>query len=135
TLPAEVGIDSQTTGLGAVVAAQIEHRLVVVDPRRARRELVLGEIEPGFTRGLSRAEQHRRHIVTVEDDGFALAIVLRELCAAERGKRRHEVEAPYDFGVLAAGLDFRAPGDGRNAVTAFSHGALGATERRVSGIR
>jgi hypothetical protein len=40
-LPAEVGIDREAAGVGAVVAAQVEDGLEIADPRRAGGQLVL----------------------------------------------------------------------------------------------
>ncbi|MNF67894.1 hypothetical protein D3C84_497230 [compost metagenome] len=37
TFPAQVGVHRQATGLGAIVAAQVEHRLVVANTGRAGR--------------------------------------------------------------------------------------------------
>ena len=85
-LPAEVGVDREAAGRRAVVAAQVEHGLVVADARRAGRQLVLGEIEPLVARRLAGAEQDRRHVVAVEDDRLAGAILRRQL--ARRPPRR-----------------------------------------------
>src|SRR5262245_26460707 len=46
--PTEVRVNGETAGLGAVVTAQVEYGLVVADARGARRQLVLGEVEPAL---------------------------------------------------------------------------------------
>ncbi len=43
-LPAEVRVDGETAGRGPVVAAQVEHGLVVAGAGGAQRQLVLGEL-------------------------------------------------------------------------------------------
>ena len=85
---------------------------------------------------MPRAEQDRRHVVAVEDDRLVVAVVLRQLDAGDGGEGRHQIEAAEDVVVLRAGRDLaRHPGDRGNAVAAFTHGALGAAERRVAGVR
>ena len=134
-LPAEVGVDREAAGGGTVVAAQVEHGLVVADAHGARRQLVLGEVEPGLARRLAGAEQDRRHVVAVENDRLALTVLLRQLDAGDGGERRHQVETAEDLVVLRCRLDLaRPPGDRRHAVAAFADGALGAAERGVAGI-
>src|SRR5262245_30986489 len=58
--PAEVGINGKTAGFRTVIAAQIEHRLVVAGAGGTRRQFVLCEIEPLLAWRLPGAEQHRR---------------------------------------------------------------------------
>src|SRR3546814_9361343 len=59
-LPALIGVDREAARCHAVVAAQVEHRLVVAHARRARGQLVLGEVEPGVALRLAGAEEDRR---------------------------------------------------------------------------
>src|SRR5499427_2703254 len=58
SLPAQVRVDRQTARGLAIVAAQIEYRLVVAHPGSAGRELVLCEVEPARARRLARPEEH-----------------------------------------------------------------------------
>jgi hypothetical protein len=74
--------------------------------------------------------------VAVEDDRLTFAILLRQLHTAQAGEGRHQVEPADDVMVLRTGLDLAGPDrDGRHAVATFAHGALGAAERRVAGVR
>ena len=67
--------------------------------------------------------------------GWPSRSFVRQLDAGDGGERRHQVEAADDVVVLRAGRDLAGhPGDGRNAVAAFAHRALGAAERRVAGV-
>src|SRR5262249_7670230 len=132
-LPAEVGVDREAAGLRAVVAAQVEDRLVVADPRCARRELVLGKVEPRLARGRAGALPDRGHVVAVEDDRLALAVLLGQLDPRRLGEGRHQVEAAEDRGALAVGRDLAGPADDRRyPVAALADGALGAAERGVA---
>ena len=47
-LPAEVGVHGQAAGRLPIVAAQVEHGLVVADAGCAGGQLVLGEVEPAI---------------------------------------------------------------------------------------
>src|SRR5262252_5086866 len=61
-LPAQVRVHGEGARRLAVVAAQIEYRLVVAHPGRAGRELVLREVEPARARRLAGSEEHGGHV-------------------------------------------------------------------------
>src|SRR5262245_37000841 len=133
-LPSQVRVHRETAGRGTVVSPQVEHELVVVPANRPGRELVLREVEPRVPRPGSRPEQDRRHVVAVEDDRLALAVLLRQLRPGERGEGVHVIEAPDDVIVLGPGFDLGPPGHGRNAIPSLPVGALGAAERCVARV-
>src|ERR1700733_346362 len=133
--PAQIRIHRQSARFDAVIAAQIEYGFVVIDARGAGGELILGEVEPGVSRRLAGAEQHRCHIEAVENDRLPLAIVARQRRSTDSGERGHIVQTTDDLGILDIWLDLGTPGDGRYADTAFADRAFGAAERRISRVR
>src|SRR5215471_13233563 len=107
----------------------------MVPAEGAGAKFIFGKIEPGLAYRLASSEQHRRHVVAVEDDGLPLAVLIRQLDASQRREGGHEVQAADDVIVLCVRIDLRAPGDSGDAIAALAQGALGAAERRVAGVR
>src|SRR5262245_19029951 len=133
-LQSQVRIHGEAAGLGTVVAPQVEHQLVVVPANRPGRELVLREVVPRLPWPRSRPEQDRRHVLAVEDDRLAVAVLVRQPHPGERSEGGHVVEAPDDVVVLGPSLDLGPPGHGRNAIPSLPVGALGAAERCVARV-
>src|SRR6476660_3397742 len=65
TLPSQVGVHGQASGVRAVVAAQIEHKLEIVVADRPGQQLVLSKVVPGFSGALAGAEEEGLHVVAI----------------------------------------------------------------------
>ena len=101
-----------------------------------RGQFIFGEIEPGFTVRLTSTFPDRGHVVAVENDRFTIAVIFRQLNIGDRGECCHQVKTANNSGTSGIGFNMAGPAhDGRDAVATFAHGALGTTERRITGIR
>src|SRR3954447_2708579 len=86
-LPTQVGVDREAASGGTVVAAQVEHGLVVIHAHGAGGQLVLGERGPGGWPGTGPPEQARAYVLAGENGGLTLTILLRQLGAPDGGER------------------------------------------------